>query len=115
MAIVEAYSGSASISTTEYSLVNSSTTLASDTTEGVYQLFLDLSALTVTEVYELKVYEKVTSSATQRVVYSVRFSGVQGCPNWVSPSLVLLHGWEMSLNKISGTDRTILWSIRKVG
>lgn len=115
MAISEAYSGSASISTTEYSLVNNSTSLASITTDGVFQLFLDLNALTVTEVYELKVYEKVTSSATQRVVYNVRFSGVQGNPNWVSPSLVLIHGWEMTLDKISGTDRTILWSIRQVG
>lgn len=115
MAISEAYSGSASIGTTEYSLVNNSTSIASETNDGVYQVFLDLNALTATEVYEFKVYEKVTSSATQRIVYQVRMSGVQSAPNWVSPSLLLLHGWDATLDKISGTDRTILWSIRRVG
>lgn len=114
MAITEAYAGSASISTTEYSLPNNSTTLANITDDGIYQVFLDLAALTVAEEYLLRVYEKVQSSGTKRVVFSATFLGAQAQPVWVSPSLILLHGWDMTMDKVAGTDSTIEWSIRKV-
>ena len=114
MAISEAYAGSASISTTEYSLPANSTTLATVTDDGVYQVFLDLNALTVTEEYLMQVYEKVQSTGTKRVVFAATFLGAQGQPVWVSPSLILLHGWDVTMTKVSGTDRTIEWSIRKV-
>jgi hypothetical protein len=32
----------------------------------------------------------------------------------VAPSLILLHGWDVTMTKVSGTGRTIEWSIRKV-
>jgi hypothetical protein len=80
----------------------------------VFQVFLDLNALAKADVFELKVYEKVLSGSTQRVVFSVRFANAQTNPNWVTPSLILLHGWDATLKKISGTDRAIDWSIRKV-
>lgn len=114
MAITEAFAGSASIGTTEYSLTNNSTTIASQTTDGVYQVFLDLNALAAGDLYQLKVYEKVQSSSTQRVVYEAYIAGPAPEPNYVLPSLVLVHGWDVTLDKISGTDRTIEWSIRQV-
>lgn len=114
MAIQEFATGTATISTTEYSLVSNSTTLASDVTDGVYQVFIDFSALTATEEYYVQVKEKVTSAGTQRVVFSSTVAGVQGSPAWVSPSLILLHGWDVTVDKIAGTDRSISWSIRKV-
>lgn len=115
MAITEAYTGSASIGTTEWSLTNNSSTIAAQTTAGVYQVFLDLNALTITEGYVLKVYEKVTSSSTQRVVEEFYLYGAQSKPNFSSPALLLMHGWDYTLDKLTGTDRTINWSIRKVG
>jgi hypothetical protein len=114
MAISEAYSGSASISTTEYSLTNNSTTLGAVTDDGVYQVFLDLNALTITEGYILKVYEKVRSASTQRSVSEFYIYGSQSIPNFALPSMIFLHGWEVTLKKLTGTDRTIEWSIRKV-
>jgi hypothetical protein len=114
MAISEAFSGTASISTTEYSLPNASTTLTPRTEDGIYQLFLDLSALVAGDEYELKLYEKCRSGDTQRVVERWSFTGAQSLPLFASPSLILLHGWDMTLDKIAGTDRTILWSIRQV-
>jgi hypothetical protein len=114
MPISEAFVDSASIGTTEYSLTNDSTTLAAQAADGVYQLFLDLSALVAGDEYELKVYEKVSSAGTQRLVESFRFAGVQGSPHTVLPSLILMHGWDFTLQKIAGTDRSIGWSIRKV-
>lgn len=114
MAITALYENSASISTTEYSLTNNSTSIAAKTDDGVFQVFLDLNALAAGDEYELKVYEKVQSGGTQRGVYRAYFVGVQSEPHTVLPSLVLMHGWDVTLDKISGTDRTIGWSIRQV-
>jgi hypothetical protein len=114
MAITEAFAGSETVSTTEHSLTTDTAGPDVETSDGVFQCFLDLSALAAGDVYVLKVYEKVLAASTQRLVYTATFSGVQATPNWVSPSLILLHGWDMTLDKVSGTDRNIDWSIRKV-
>jgi hypothetical protein len=114
MAIAELYSGSETVTTTEHSLTTDTAGPDVDTTDGVFQCWLDLSALVKADVYEFKIYEKVTSGGSQRVVYSVRFANAQTEPIWVSPSLILLHGWDMTLDKISGTDAAITWSIRQV-
>lgn len=115
MAISESYHNTASISTVEYDLPSNSTTVSSQTTDGIYQLFLDLSNLTSTEEYRLRIYEKVRSSTSQRIVQEVIFSGAQTAePIYVTPSLLLLHGWTFTLKKNQGTDRSISWSIRSV-
>ena len=118
MAISEAFSGSASIGTTEYDLPSASTTKSSQTTDGIFQLFLDLNGLTSAEQYTLRIYEKVTSAATQRVIEEVQIYGAQTQPNYVTPSMIFLHGWTFTLQRVatggSSADRTILWSIRQV-
>jgi len=114
MAISEAFSGSASISTTEYDLPSASTTLSAQTTDGIYQTYINFFNLTATESYRLRIYEKVLSSSTQRVVEEVVISGVQTEPNYVTPALLLLHGWTFTLTLLQGTPRTIEWSIRSV-
>jgi hypothetical protein len=114
MAITALYENSASISTTEYSLPNNSTTLTPKTDDGVFQCFLDLSALASGDEYLLKVLEKVQSAGTQRVIYQASYINAQSPPHVVLPSLVLMHGWDITLDKIAGTDRTIGWSIRQV-
>jgi hypothetical protein len=114
MAITQAYVGSATIGTTEYSLPNASTTLTPIAVSGIYQLFLDFNALTATESYRLRINEKTQAGSTQRVVQDITISGVQSEPVYVTPSLLLMHGWDMTLQKLSGTDRAIEFSIRKV-
>lgn len=113
MAISEAYANSATISTTEYSLPNNSTTLTPITTDGVYQVFIDVANMAAGDEYLIKIYEKVTSGGSQRVVYQATLVGAQPGP-FVSPSLILLHGWDVTAKKISGTDRSLGWSIRQV-
>lgn len=114
MAISQAFSGTETVSTTEHSLTTDTAGPDVDTTDGIFQCFLDLNALAAGDIFVFKVYEKVLSSSTQRLCYEATFNGVQGNPIWVSPSLILLHGWDMTLDKISGTDRSIDWSIRSV-
>lgn len=114
MAISEAYSGTETVGTTEWSMTTDTAGPDVDTTDGVYQVFIDLNALVSGDTFAFYVYEKVLSSSTQRLIYSATFTGAQGSPIWVSPSLILLHGWDATLKKIAGTDRSIDWSIRKV-
>lgn len=114
MAITQAFSGTESVSTTEWSLTTDTAGPDTDTTDGIFQIFLDLNALAAADVFELRVYEKVLSGSTQRRVYAARFADAQADPVWVSPSLILLHGWDATLIKIAGTDRSIDWSIRSV-
>ena len=114
MAITEGFAGSETVSTTEWSLTTDTAGPDVDTTDGVFQCFLDLSALLAGDEFQFRVYEKVQAADTQRVVYETRFIGVQSPPIYVTPALVLLHGWDMTLDKIAGTDRAITWSIRKI-
>jgi hypothetical protein len=113
MAIAEAFTNSATISTTEYSLPNNSTTLTPKTTAGVYQAFIDLANLAAGDIFDLKIYEKVTSGGTQRVIYRTTFANVQPGP-FVSPTLILMNGFDITLIKTAGTDRSISWSVRQV-
>lgn len=111
---ITATGGSASISTTEISMVSGTSTLQSSTAAGVYQLFVNVATMAAGDEYTIKVKEKVeNTSAAQLVVYSATLDGVQSGP-FVLPSLVLLNGWDMTIQQVSGTARTIGWSIRKV-
>lgn len=112
---VEAFTGSAvTISTTEISLVSGTSTLQTNATAGIYQAFIDLNAVAAGDTFDFKVYEKTITGGTQRLVYYARFSQAQGTPIYVSPTLVLGIGWDMTLTKNAGTDRAITWRISKV-
>lgn len=105
---------SASISTTEYGLASDSTSITYQTTDGVYQLFLDLSNMAAGDQYKLKLYEKYDSAGTARVAEEWIFTGAQAKPGVFTPAFVLGEGWEFTMTKLAGTDRTIYWSIRKI-
>jgi hypothetical protein len=113
MAITAAYEDSASIGTTEYSLPNDSTTLTPITVDGVYQAELYFDAMAAADQYQITVYEKVLSSGNQRIYYQAFITGVQS-QAFVIPSLILMHGWDITVKKLAGTDRTVEWSIRQV-
>jgi hypothetical protein len=113
MAISEAFSGSEAVSTTEHSLTTDTAGPDTETSDGVFQVFLDVSDMIAGDDLQIRVYEKVLSTSTQRIVYEDRLFGVQSKPVWVSPSLILMHGWDVTLDALAGTI-TVDWSIRKV-
>lgn len=117
MAVTVAFSGSETVSTTEWSLTTDTSGPDVDTTAGCFQAFLDLSALAAGDRFEFRIYEKVLSGGTQRVAMLATFQHAQGTDGavWISPSFLLLNGWDMTLKKAAGTDRNIDWSIRKAG
>lgn len=113
MAISQLYSGTATIGTTEFSLVSGSTTLAADTTTGVFQVYIDTANIAAGDQFEFWVKEKVISGGTQRIVYESYMTGAMA-DTYVYPTLILMHGWDVTVKKISGTDRSLSWSIRQV-
>jgi hypothetical protein len=105
---------SATISTTEYSLPNDSTSLTPQTDDALLQAWIDFGAMIAGDEYEWKVYEKVAGSgATQRVIATGRLLGAQASPV-VTPTLVVGEGWDVTVKRIAGADRSIGWSLRKV-
>lgn len=109
---IDAFEGSETVSTTEHSLTTDSSGPDADTTVGVFQPFLDLNALAAGDTFRFAVYETVASGGgTQRRVYSAEFTGAQPSPIWAGPALILGVGWDMTLIKVAGTDRAIVWRI----
>lgn len=113
MAITELYSGTEAVGATEHSCTTDTAGPDADTTDGVFQVFLDVSDMISGDELEIKIYEKCRSGDTQRVVYQANLVGAQAQPIWVSPSLILMHGWDVTLDAIAGTI-TVNWSIRQV-
>jgi hypothetical protein len=96
MAITALYENSYTISGIEISLPNRQPYLAASgiTTDGVFQAFLDASAMIAGDSFEMKLYEKIQAAGTQRVVEIWNFTGVQAKPHTVLPSFILMHGWD---------------------
>ena len=120
MAISEFTTGTRAMDTTEWSMADTSTangeaysTATPLTTDGIYQLFLDVSDMVAGDQLQIRIYEKCRSGDTQRIVYQAILSGAQAEAIWASPSLILMHGWDMTADALAGTI-TVLWSIRSV-
>lgn len=119
MPIAELHTGSEAISGTEWSLVNDApyTSASPSTADGIFQVFLDLANMGVGDQVQVRIYEKATSGGTQRVVYQATLTGSQSEPIWCSPSLILMHGWDVTLDAVGTTSPTVItitWSIRQV-
>lgn len=91
-----------------------STTLAAQTDDGVYELNLFIPSMAAGDQFEIKIYEKLIAGGTQRLKFPpFILTGVQSSAFTVVAGM-LLHGWDMTVKKLAGTDRTVEWSIRKV-
>ncbi len=105
------FSDSATIGGTEYSLPNDSTTLTPQTTVGRLYISIDFSALLAGDEYEVKIYEKLTSGGSQvLLIPKNRVLGVQA-QAWEWDSGVVGFGWDVTVKKIVGTDRSIKWAV----
>jgi hypothetical protein len=115
MAISELYSGTEAVSTTEHSLTADAAFSGATpiTTDGVIQVWLDVSDMVAGDQLQIRLYEKCRSGDTQRIAEEWILTGVQPRPLWVMPSAIVMHGWDVSLDALAGTI-TVLWSIRSV-
>lgn len=113
MAITEAFTGTEAVGATEHSMTTDTAGPDAETSDGVFQAFLDVSDMVDGDELQIAVYEKVQSASTQRLLEKWTLKGVQSKQLWASPCLIFLHGWDWTLKAISGTI-TVDWSIRKV-
>jgi len=119
MAITEAYSGSVTVTATEYSAPRAANFVSGTGITGnigVYQVFLDVGAMAAGNQLQIRIYEaarSVSPGNTQRVIYESILTGAQA-DMWVSPSLILYHNWDVTLDALSGSF-VVNWSIRSIG
>lgn len=112
---VQSITGTQAVSTTEWSLTSDSSSIASSTSEGLFQAMVDLNALAAGDVFYFKIYEKARTGDTQRLVKTYTFANAQADPNWVSPTIILGAGWDMTLTKgTTAADRTVNWRISAI-
>jgi hypothetical protein len=106
----------ATISTSEYSLPADtiSGVPTSQTTDGVYQVFIDFGAMVAGDQYRVRLYEKTDSGGTQRLVEEWILTGAQSKPMFVIPSMILGEGWDVTVLRLAGADRSIRWSLRSI-
>lgn len=111
MALVEKYTFNASVSTTELSLTGGSSTIQARTDAGSYGVFVSTANLAKGDVFQICGYEKVISGGTQRKFASWTISGVH---DEDQPPLFfgLMHGWDFTIQRLAGADRTMVVSVR---
>jgi|WetSurSiteA1Bulk_404760.scaffolds.fasta_scaffold81555_2 hypothetical protein len=112
MAISEIASGTRTTSPVEssYTALYSSST----TTDGIFCVVMDLTNMAVGDIVEIQLLEKVLSTGNQKVVFQAIFYDVQADPVFISPSLLLMHGWAFGVRQTAGSSRSLDWSIRGV-
>jgi hypothetical protein len=85
------------------------------TDDGVYQLWVDDGGLMAKgDEFKIKLYEKVEGTGgTKKVFFQQTLSDVQS-EIFVTPTFILINGWDMTITKIAGADRAFDASIRKI-
>ena len=126
MPITELYSSTGFIATTTAAVsiaqATPSTALATSTVYGVFQFVIDANNMVAGEQYSLALYEKCVTAGTQRLLETWVLDGAQAEPLFVTPSVVLLNGWDFNVIRVgtsstttsTGNTRHLLSSVRQV-
>ena len=102
------------VGASELSIVSGTTTLQTVTDDGVYQLWVDAGSMVKGDEYRIRIYEKVEGTGgTKKVVFVATLADVQS-EIFVTPTLILINGWDMTIQKIAGADAAFDASIRKI-
>lgn len=114
MASLSPLSASQSITTTEHSLPADAAYAAGSpqTTDCQAQLFVNRAAMAAGDEVRVRVYRKINGEAA-RVIYEANWIGAQSI-DFVSIPFTFTGDWDMTLEKIAGTDRTFHWTIERV-
>lgn len=106
---------SQTVTTTEHSLPADATYSSGSpqTNAGTVQAFIDVANIAAGDEFRVRIYEKAGSGDTQRIAEEWFLTGAQPKPLFVTPAMMLSRGWDITIIKISGTDRSISWSVRR--
>ena len=105
---------SALIGTTEHSLPANTEvgvpTSQSDTCQ--VQTWLKVDSMAAGDEFLVQLYEKVIAAGAQSVIDSWRL--VYPVDKLVISGIIVHNGWDITVKKVAGSDRTVEWSLRKV-
>lgn len=114
MAISEPYELDGVDVVTVISIPSGTSSLSTITDDGVYQLWVDAYAMVKGDEFAIAILEKVEATGgTKKQVFKAVLTDVQS-EVFVTPTLILMHGWDMTITKVSATTRAFDASIRKV-
>lgn len=115
MPITEPYElDGVTVSTTPISVVSGTTTVSDTTDDGCYQLWVDAGTMAKADEFKIKLSEKVEGTGGTRKTFAEwTLQGVQ-TEVFVTPIFILINGWNMTIEKVAGTDRAFDASIRKI-
>lgn len=102
---------SASISTTEISIMTGTSTLTAQTTQGVVHCVIDFENSVAGDEWDVTMYEARAVGQTQLPIWKAHIRGVSD--PLVLPPTFLCNGWNITVKRTAGTDRTIYWSVRQ--
>ncbi len=89
-------------------------TTSPELTDGAFQLWVDLATMVNDDIVTLRIKEKVEATGgTQRLVWSATYKHIQARPAAVSPPLILIYGWDMTLEKEAGSNTAFPFTIRQ--
>ena len=88
-------------------------TTTPETTDGAFQLQVDVANLVRGDRVEFSVHEKARSGDTSRQVAKYTLANDQVDDLYVTPWFGMMHGWDFKLKQTDGTGRVFPWSIRK--
>lgn len=102
----------ATVGGTELSLISGTTTLQTSTVGGYFSLVIDPANMAQGDEYLVTLYEKAATGGTKRVVDTWPLKGNQGRLH-IAPGFPLGIGWDWTIIKKAGTDRSFSWTIRR--
>lgn len=113
MAIYTENKGTQTIGTTEYSIAQSANYSAGSpkTTPAYVEGYADFLALAAGDRFQMTVYERVNGGTQAPVITPIVIDGAQG-QHWVTPRLLLLDGWDITIKKLAGNDCSVKFSVR---
>ncbi len=85
--------------------------LATVTDAGVYQLVVDTSVMVNGDELELKIYGKVRTGDTERLLHQSSYAHVQTEKLKTSLPAISPHHMKVTLNQLAGTTRTFIWAV----
>ena len=111
---ITASNGTQNVDATEWSLpADAAYSGASpQTTDGIFQLFVDLRNLVAGDEFRLRIYSKVNAN-TAKPILDVSLIGAH-TEHYVCPAFLFTEDWDMSLQRISASSRVIDWTINRV-
>jgi 2-phosphoglycerate kinase len=108
------YTGTLTVNTNELSLVTGTSTLGASTIAASGEADIDLSALASGDAVRVRVREKIVAAGSQVVLFDTTYAGPLQEPGLKIPLGLMVNGWDVTVQKVGGTTRSVPYSIRAV-